>query len=154
MAETITASDVFEMAKSMEQVGKDFYEALATGSDDVKVRQFCVQAARDEAAHLRSFETLRRQWADSVKKQPPNEETQEALREMVKNFVQPTNDVVRKVAIGGKLADALEMAMGMERDSIQFYQNLRVQLPQMAGALDAIVAEEQLHVRRLRSLGA
>ena len=43
---------------------------------------------------------------------------------MARGRIQPDAVAVHKVAIGGCLKDALKMAMQMEQDAINFYQEL------------------------------
>jgi rubrerythrin len=154
MAIPTNASDVFEMAVGMERIGKDFYEALALGSDKVVVRDFCLKAARDEANHLAAFRQMRDLWAMSVKRNRVAPEVADALAAVAKGRIQPRAAAVRKVAMGGSLKDALDMAMRMEQDSIDFYQELSARLPDSADVIQRIVEEEEKHLGGLRQLGA
>lgn len=152
MATATTDHDVFIMAIGMEQIGKDFYEALSLGSNDAKVRDFCLRAANEEAAHLAAFKQMYKQYANSALASRTSPETAAALASLAKGCIQPDPLAVRKVAIGGHLNDALAMALQMEHDSIHFYRSLLAQLPQFAQAIAKIVEEEQRHLTRLQSL--
>ena len=152
MPTELTGEDVFVMAMAMEQIGKNFYEALAVGSDDAGVRQFCLRAARDEAQHCATFQRLHDGWAAARGARPLPPETREALAAMVKGAVQPDPQAVQKVAVGGSRHDALAMAAQMERDAIRFYQGLAQRLPDLAGALRPIVAQENQHLAQILAL--
>jgi rubrerythrin len=142
--------DVFEMAIGMEKIGKDFYEALSQVCDDPKVRQFCAVAAGDEAKHRATFQFMRDQWAQTVKANRVTPEVAEELAALAKGRIQPDPKDVRKVAIGGNLADALKLAMYMEQDAISFYGELCVRMPDAAKAIQGIVEEEKRHLANLR----
>jgi rubrerythrin len=149
----ITACEqVFKMAMEMEQVGTDFYAALAGGSDDVKVRTFCARVAGEEAKHLETFRRMLQEYSAGGHAHDVPPEAEEELRRLVAAQVQPDVRTVQKVALGGSLADALEMAMRMERDAIRFYQDLSAQVPAVAAAVRPIVKEEASHLSTLRTL--
>ena len=147
-----SAQDVFQMAIDMEQVGRDFYVALAMGSDNTSVRTFCARLAKEEEAHLATFKNLRSKWEKAVAASRPGAQAAEALAELVKSQVQPDPREVQKVAIGGKLADAVAMAIQMEQDSINFYQGMIANLPDSAQAIQAIIEQERKHLVGLKSV--
>ena len=141
------------MAIQMEQVGRDFYVALASGSDNPKVRELCAMLARAEDAHLAVFQNLRKKWAKtSTPAAPVAEGRAYELAKLVKSHVQPDTQAVTKVAMGGNLTDGLNMAIQMEKDSISFYQGLIANLPDSAPAIQTIVDQERKHLVALRSM--
>jgi len=146
------ANVVFEMAIVMEKTGKNFYEALALGSDDGAVREFCRRTAGQEAAHMSAFQQMRNQWAETIRAKPPRPELSEALASLVKGRIQPDPTAVHKVAIGGNLTDALNMAVKMEQDAVAFYQEMSARLPDSASAIQQIVDEEKKHLVGLKML--
>jgi rubrerythrin len=152
MANAMNGNEVFEMAMGMERIGKDFYEALAQGCDNVQVRVFCVTTARQEADHLAAFRQMRDRWAKSAQSHLVTPEAAEALAAMARGRIQPDAVAVHKVAVGGSLKDALKMAMRMEQDAIDFYQELTARLPDLAKVIQGIVEEEKKHLSDLRVL--
>ena len=152
MATAIGGNEVFEMAMRMEQIGKDFYEALALGCDDAEVCAFCQKTAKQEATHLVTFRQMRDRWARSAGTRPVMPESTEALAAIVRDRVQPDPAAVHKVAVGGNLKDALRMAIKMEQDAVGFYTELSARLPDSAAAIQGIVAEEKKHLVGLRML--
>ena len=154
MATAIGGNEVFEMAMRMEQIGKDFYEALALGCDDAEVCAFCQKTAKQEATHLVAFRQMRDRWARSARPQSWRvmPESTEALAAIVRDRVQPDPAAVHKVAVGGNLKDALRMAIKMEQDAVGFYTELSARLPDSAAAIQGIVAEEKKHLVGLRML--
>jgi rubrerythrin len=152
MALVQNSQDVFEIALRMEKIGKDFYEALAVASDDEAVRQFCAKAAADEARHYETFCWMREHMKRRGPKAAPDAVRAHRLECLVKEQIQPDPAAVQKVAIGGRLKDALAMAIAMEQDAVKFYQGLLGVMPDLADPLKAIVEEENEHLRDLLTL--
>jgi rubrerythrin len=146
------AGDVFSMAMGMEQIGKNFYQALAEGSDNLKVREFCVRTAAEEAKHYDRFREMREHWLMATHAHRIAPEQAEALAAVAKAQIQPDAKQVHKVAIGGNLADALHLAIQMEQDAIRFYGEMLTSLPDSAESIHEIVAEETRHLNSLRVL--
>jgi len=146
------SQDVFEMALRMEKIGKDFYEALATASDDEAVRQFCAKAAADEAKHYETFCWMREHLKRRGTKAALDAVRAHRLECLVKEQIQPDAAAVQKVALGGCLKDALAMAIAMEQDAVKFYQGLLGVRPELAEPLKAIIEEENGHLRDLLTL--
>ena len=157
MPNTTTVPDVFAVAMQMEEIGKDFYQALALGCDDARVRSFCLHAARDEARHWAAFQQMRSQWRESAGRAPPwgtstCAEAADSLAALARKQIVPDPQAVQRAAMGGSLADALALAIQMEQDSIRFYDGLVAVLPASADALSGIAAEERRHLGTLRLL--
>jgi rubrerythrin len=74
------------------------------------------------------------------------------LTDLAKRQIQPDPQAVQKVAMGGNLSDALDMAAAMEQDAINFYQGLANQLPTCAEAIEAIVEQERRHLTTIRMM--
>ena len=152
MPDLAAGNQVLELAVRMEEIARDFYEALGLASDDPKVRQFCLETSHQEAMHRTTFQTLREQWSrsDQATLMPP--EAMEALAAMVKQQTLPSPDEVRSVALKGDLGRAVRLAMDMERDSIRVYEGMRRSLPHLVKTLDTVLAEEHRHVGWLQAL--
>jgi rubrerythrin len=148
MANLTCDSEVFQVAMDMEQVGRDFYEALAMGSDNLEVRKFCARTAKEEEAHYKTFQRLRDQ---QNKGRMLSERTLFELQQMGKSIVQPSPSAVKQVAIGGSLKDALEMAINMEKNAIYFYQTLSNNQPEIAEVIKQVIKEEQSHLAKFQT---
>jgi rubrerythrin len=154
MPDLAAGNQVLELAIRMEEIARDFYESLALASNDAKVRQFCLEACRQEAAHWTTFRTMREQWSRSHQASLLAPGTLETLSALAKAQTCPDPGKVQEVALKGTLARALEMAVEMERGSIRFYEDMRRNLPALTGALDDILAQERTHVSKLQALAA
>jgi len=146
--------DVFEIAAGMERIGKNFYEILALGSDDIRFRDFCLKTAREEAAHLAAFRLMQEEWNRSVSSGSVTGETLVVLSVLARSNVQPDPASVEKVAAGGSLDAALNLATRMELDAVLFYQELITRLPDSGQAIQRIVDEERRHLAGLRLLAS
>lgn len=145
-----SAADVFAMAMAMEQTGSDFYRALSVRADGRQVREFCEEAAEEEARHLQVFRGLRQKLAPQLATASP--EAAAALRGLATRMIQPDVAAVRKVVDGGDVRAALALAIQMEEASVFFYSQLLDVFPADADALKAIVEQERHHLDVFRSL--
>jgi len=152
MTTVASGSEVFEMAIAMERIGRDFYVALAMSSDNEDVRAFCLRAAQDEKGHEAAFQEMYKLWAAGVKAKRVSAEDALTLGYLAKGHIQPDARAVRKVALGGKLDDALALAMKLEQGSIDFYTEISARVPASAEVIQKIVSMEQGHLARLRRL--
>lgn len=149
MTSPTTATDVIQAAIAMEQTGMDFYQALSKVSDDQKVRNFCARLAAQEANHRRRFEMMLHRNCPTCR---PDPQAMTDLAAKAKQYIQPDPVAVKEVAIGGNLADALNMAMQMEQHAIDFYRQIADTLKELAQEIQPIVDEETRHLQMLRSL--
>ena len=153
MLELTAGNEVLELAIRMEEAARDFYEALGGASDDPKVAEFCLAARREEAKHQAIFQDMRREWSLSHQAHLMSPEALEALQTMARERTHPDPAAVQQVALKGNLASALELALGMERGAIRFYEDMRAHMPNVAEALDEVLRQERMHVERLMALG-
>jgi rubrerythrin len=152
MIELTTADAVLAMAIDMEQTGKEFYEALALGCGNSQVAALCNRLALAETQHANVFATMRRRLPQDGQPLPLTEEQSIRAHDLVKDFVIPNPETVHKVGMGGKLRDALDMAIQMEKDSVTFYETVvRDVQSSEAGAVKRIIDEEREHLRSLKA---
>ena len=152
MPDLAAGNQVLELAIRMEEVARDFYEALGQGSDDPEVQRFCLEVSRQEAAHRTTFQTMREQWSRTHQAHLLPPQALEALAALVKQQTLPNPDEVREVALKGDVARALKVALEMERGSIRLYEDMRRNLPSLAETLDSVLAQERRHVQALLNL--
>jgi rubrerythrin len=147
----VTQDEVVQMAITMEQLGRDFYEALGGATSDPKVFQLCHRLAAEEDKHRQAFGKLHRDLASRGESVLLNDEQARTARQRLKDNVLPTSEVIRQVACGGNVVDALNMAVKMEAEAVRFYSQLAGCLPP-DGVIDSIIAEERTHLRLLSAL--
>ena len=145
--------DVLEVAIELEKTGEDFYEALAAGCDNGQVAQVCLRLAREEAKHRRTFDALRRR-ATARDGRAPRRRLPGGTEDLARRLILPKPDQVRKVGIGGRTRDVLELAARMERSAISYYDDLRQEMPEDRDVLSQIIEEETSHLEALKELMA
>ena len=145
-------AEVLQVAVEMERIGKDFYEALAGGCDDRQVASLCLRLAKDEAAHAMTFRRMLANAPGAAGRPRLSEDKLLAAHELAKSQVIPDSAKVHKVGMGGHIKDAVAMAIGMEKDAIQFYGRMRAFVPGADAALVAIIDQEKGHLAALTAL--
>jgi rubrerythrin len=152
MADSMTEREILEMAMAIEEIARSFYGALAFGSDDPEVRAFCVRAAREEARHFDTIKAILDTWhGSSARDATYLDEGDECILPANKRI--PPNPVaLHRLAIGGDLEAALEMAISLETDAIHFYEGMLSSFPRAEKTLHATIVEEVSHLRNLAVL--
>ena len=139
MVTVSSGAEVLEMAMAMERIGRDFYVALAMSCDNEDVRAFCLRAAKEEKGHEAAFLEIQKEWTAATKAGRVSAEAATELGYLAKGRIQPNPGAVRKVAVGGKLEDALALAMKMEQGAIDFYQEIGARVPASAASQDRLL---------------
>jgi rubrerythrin len=145
-------SDVIQMAMEMERIGRSFYLALASACGNSQVAALCVRLAEEEQVHQSQFRELLGHFAGTCAGWRLTREQLEQAAELARSQVIPDPADVRKAALGGRVQDALAMAIQMERDAILFYDRLRSVVPGADSALVAIIEQEKSHLAALSAL--
>lgn len=146
-----TGDEVIQIAVEMEETGEVFYEALAASAGDEQVRSLCRRLARDEIDHRRTFQRLRESFAADWPMRDLEPEELDFTQSLINEKILPNLDEARAVASGGSTADALDMAIRMEMDSVRFYSELLAGADRGdAEAIELIIKEERQHARALR----
>ncbi len=156
MGFVFNADEVLEMAEQIERNGAGFYREAARRFP-AQQRLFLLLAEQEDQ-HQETFAALRRRLNGSARGETafdPDGQAQAYLRAMADGRVV---DVRRRPAdlLTGRetIADVLNLALGMEKDSIVFYLGLKDSVPPALGrdAIDLIIREEQKHIVFLNSL--
>jgi rubrerythrin len=150
MGMPFNADEVFEMAEQIEKNGANFYRAAAGKFSALKQTLLDLAAMEDE--HLKTFRAMRAELT-SAEQQPlvfdPDGEAQMYLRVMADGHVFIIKDDPADLLAGrDKAEDVLNLAIGMEKDSIAFYVGLKEGVSRKAGKdkIDAIIREEMSHI--------
>jgi len=151
MQSRVTQDEVVQMAIMMEELGRDFYEALGGATPDPRVFQLCHRLAAEEDGHRQIFRTLHSELAATGQSVLVHEDQIAATRQRLKESVLPTSEPIRRVACGGNVVEALNMAVKMEAEAVRFYSSIAQNLPP-ENAVHAVIAEERRHLRLLSAL--
>jgi rubrerythrin len=154
MVMPFNADEVFEMAEQIERNGAKFYRAAAEKFS--QVREVLLDLATMEDEHEKTFAAMRAELSGKEAVPPvfdPDDEAQIYLRVMADNFVfDLKTDPAEQLAGKEKAEDLLEAAIGLERDSIDFYVGMKELVSSKAGKdkVEAIIKEEISHIAILR----
>ena len=146
--------ELLSVAVGIEKNGAAFYDSLAASSGDAAVQRACKRLADKEREHAGIFRDMLRV-VDSY--EPPEtltEEYQSYLKALVDTFVftdaRGRRTAERAVSTD---AEALQVGIGVEKDSILLYTEMRnlVRKAQRA-VVGRVLEEERAHLRELRDL--
>jgi len=154
MSISFSGSELIDVAINIERRGIAFYDIMAKSTDNPMARDVFQHLADMERQHIQLFQSM----LDEADKYQPSE----AYAEEYAGYLQALVDsaVFTDEVIASELAskadsdiEALELAIGAERDSILFYYEMRDIMPQRAHpTVTKIIAEEKSHLRQLSEL--
>lgn len=142
-----TGDAVLQAAIQIEQIGRDFYRALAAAVDEPRLFDLCRQLAQAELERVQTFQQMRAALAERGQTVMLAPEQEADNRASAKQAIVPDGPAVSRAVASGRLADLLQLAVSMEQDSIRFYSSLRAAGP----AVQAIIAQEREHERALQA---
>ncbi len=152
-----TGSEVIEMALKIEENGMKFYTDAFKASRDEKVKALFKNLAIEEAHHIKTFSAMK----DLVKDEYVTEgfdpyitEASEYLRSMADSevFKSPGDGALFAGEITNP-AEVLDFAIGMEKDSIVFYNEYeKVIVEKDRPVLTALIEQEKEHLGKLEEL--
>ncbi len=151
------AGELVQTAVNIERIGAAFYAALARGAGDTQARLEFSALADAEKDHERTFTSMleRVETAFEPAESYPDEYAS-YMTALSQTAVFPDERAaVRLAKTAATRADALDLAIRAEKDSILFYTGMRrVTREGQQAAVDAIIAEEQAHLQRLQEMKA
>lgn len=155
MTYDFNAEEVFEMAVQIEKNGAAFYRKAASLQKNKADKEFLESIARMEDRHQAGFEEMKITLSDMEKSQTvfdPQEELFLYLKAMVDaHGGEGSPDVANQLTGEETMAQVIETAIGLEKESILFYIGLKDIVPAKLGRtkIDEIIEEEKKHVAQL-----
>ena len=150
-----TAGELFDIAVGIERNGVAYYESLAQLAADQSLKDTYGKLADMERHHVGVFQKLR-SGADVGPSMPHLDDVEYGsyLQALIDSSVFTDDHVAREMARRAEgPAEALQLALGAEKDSILFYSEMRSLVPQRErDAIEEIIREERKHVRELSDL--
>ena len=158
-----SAADVLLLAQRIEKDGAAFYRSAAGQIKRAEVASMLIDLADIEDGHLAIFGDLleeikgRGEAAGILNPEDPTAPFLDAIaRELFDHLSVPS---ARKLSKDATVADVLQTAIGLEKDSIIFYLGIKDAVPEKWGRseIDGIIKEEMRHVgilsQGLKALG-
>lgn len=158
MAIVFNADEVFEMAIRIENNGATFYRRAAGLQSDIKNQKFLEGLANMEDRHQKIFTDMRTALTEKDKGPKvfdPYDEVSQYLAAMADTMGGEGSPSVADTLTGNEsLEEILNIAVGLEKDSILFYLGIKDLIPAQSGQdrIDEIIKEERRHVVQLSNL--
>jgi len=145
--------EVFQIAVRIEENGERFYREMVGRIGDEEVKTLFLFLADEEIRHRRFYESI----LETAEPFEPEEsypgEYFDHLRSYASGVIFSQEAFEKKLDEIRDAGAALDFAIGVEWDSIHFYQELKGLVPESRREqLDEIVAEERRHFVRLTKL--
>ena len=151
-----TADEIFEVAIRIEANGASFYRKAAATQSGEANRAFLEKLAAMEDHHQQTFEKMRTGLKAQEKQATvfdPNQEAAQYLAVMADTHGGEGSPTAADALTGDEsIQEIIEIAIGLEKESILFYLGLKDFVPPAYGQdkLDGIIREEQRHIIQLK----
>jgi rubrerythrin len=152
------ADEMFEVAIRIEKNGARFYSKAAQFQSDAENRKMLEALEAMEASHQRTFEKMRTRLSASEKTATafdPEGEAHQYLLAMADSHGGEGSPTAADSLTGEEsMTDIVDIAIGLEKESILFYLGLKDLVPPNLGSekLDEIIAEERRHIIQLNGI--
>ena len=145
-----TVKEISELAVQLEKNGQQVYRQAITRVREPALASVLQRLAEDEKRHAEWFADL----AASEPNLPVSAELEEMGKAMIKDSLANQSFSLSDTDFASLRSprELIEVAVEFERDTVLFYNMLRefVEQEDALEHLDAIIAEEEKHIRKLR----
>ncbi len=154
MSLTFSGSELINIAIGIERRGIVFYDIMARSTENAVARDTFESLTDMERAHVQIFQDM---LAEADKYQVAETYAGEYaayLQALVDSAIFTDDMITSEMATRAESdIEALELAIGGEKDSILFYYEMKDIIPQPAQpTVNKIIAEEKSHLRQLSEL--
>ncbi len=156
MAFTFNADEIFEIAEQIERNGAKFYRQAADKLEDGAVKGVLLGLATMEDTHEKRFAAMHQEIAEKDFTAPvfdPDNQAGLYLQSVADGKVFDLSSEPAAILKEGVTAEnVLEYAIGIEKESVIFYNSMKGMVPPDLGKIyiDAIILEEIGHIITLR----
>jgi len=154
MAEFFKANELLEFAVQSEKNGESFYRAGAKKTKNDKVKDIFLYLAEEEVKHRKTYEELLK----SVESYEPKEMFPEEYFQYLRSYADQhifvkKEDIEQKVLKTNSDTEAIDLALGFEKDSILYYLEMKNFVPDSEKSIiDKITEEERRHYNKLTEI--
>jgi len=154
MGVLFSGRELVDIAIGIERNGLAFYKSLLESEKDTMTRGAYKYLADMEGQHIKTFQGMLNTAGEYGPPEMYTEEYDLYLRALVDSVVFTNDQVARKMAENARSsAEAIQIALGAEKDSILFYMEMRDLVRSSDRDLvNNIIEEEKSHLRRLTEL--
>ena len=154
MTITFSGSELINIAIGIERRGIAFYDTMAKSTENAKARDVFQYLADMERMHIHIFQSMLGEADKYQLRENYAGEYAAYFQALVDNAVFTDDSITSEMATQvGSDIEAMELAIGAEKDSILFYYEMKEIMPQPTQpAVSKIIAEEKSHLRELSEL--
>ena len=154
MGNIFAGSEVVELGIQIEKNGRDFYNTLIKKSKNPKAQEIFQYLAKEEERHISVFQSI---LAKTQKYEPAglDADTYFAyMNNLASGYVFTQKDKGEEIAKNSKSdLEAVELGIGFERDSINFYEGMKkIVPPYELKIVEELIMQEQSHLGKLSDL--
>jgi rubrerythrin len=150
------AGEVFDMAIQTERNGKAFYEAAAAAATDPEVKKIMAYLGDAEGEHETAFRTMKAQFVKAAAAAPEaydGERDEYIMALLHSRMLKDEAGALQMIRDLQEDLQALDFALGFEKDTILFMFEMREVLPEgERERIDALIQQERTHVRLLQQM--
>lgn len=152
MSIKFSADEILSVAEKIERNGARFYQRAAELQDDPKKAQLLTDLAKMEEEHERTFSAMRAALTEQERAETvydPEDEIGLYLQAMANGHIfDPESDPAATLKQNDSLESVLRTAIGLEKESVVFYQGVKSIVPERLGQgrVEAIIKEEVGHI--------
>jgi len=139
--------EVFHLARQLEENVQFYFRAAAEQCDDPEIATLCLRIAEQEAKHRQDLSRIERQLLEKEGNVSITWAELGWLELDLEEGVLSDTEEVKSLVEGATVADIMEKAIQIERDSVTFYSRLISEIePSCREALEEIIEEERNHI--------
>ncbi|MDD5503885.1 MAG: ferritin family protein [Candidatus Omnitrophica bacterium] len=149
MDERYSVSDIIEVAVEIEKNGAQFYSGFAKKCKDKAIARFFNDMAEEEKKHEKDFLAILSSIGGYQPCQAYGQEYLYYLNAVAGGYLFKSDDDFRKrVSDIDTVKDAVDFSLGIEKDSILIYEQMKKILPDKdKPVIEMIIDQEKSHVR-------
>lgn len=145
--------EFINMAIKDEETGEAFYRALAESTKNNKIKSGCNRIADQERKHAERFKKMLDEVGMTKAREDYDGQYEAYLNFLLTSRAFPKPQDAANMASKSGDAAALKIAMGLEKDSLLFYDEILELLPNThKGYINDIIEEERVHLEDLWKL--
>jgi rubrerythrin len=154
MSISFSGSELINIAIGIERSGIAFYDSMVKSTKNNVAREVFQYLSDMERGHIEVFQNMLNEVDKYQSAAAGDEEYKAYLQALVDSAVFSEEMITSEAATQAESdVEAIELAIGAEKDSILLYYEMKEIMPQRAQpTVNKIIAEEKAHLRQLSEL--
>lgn len=151
MGDIFAGKEIVEIGIQIEKNGRDFYNTLLKQSKEIKTQELFKFLATEEEKHIKAFQKILEQTTKYEAQGLDSDDYFAYMNALASEHIFTKANTGESVAKSIKSdKEAIERAIGFEKDSIIFYEGMKSVVPDYdKKTVNALIIQEQDHLRRL-----